>query len=328
MLLPEFCIRRPVAATVMILMLVVFGVIGMGRLGVQLYPDVDFPVTSVSTIWQNARPEDVDNNVTDVLEDALGGIEGIEHIASDSYMGVSRVTIRFELYKDVDVAAQEVRDKVSTKLQKLPTDAEYPIIEKLDINAQAVMWMALYGQRAIEHLTDYADKVIKPLFQKQRGVGEVYINGQEREVKIWLDRERLATYNIGVDQVIGAVRSQHIEIPGGKVESADKEFLIRTMGEFLTEAAFNELIVMYRDGNPIRLKDLGYAEAGREDFDSEARYFSRGTVHKVVAIGVAPRSGANEVAMAQLVKKEIEQIRDSLAPGNAPRSQQRQYGLC
>ena len=113
MFLPEFCIRRPVAATVMILMLVVFGLIGMGRLGVQLFPDVDFPVVSVSTLWQNARPEEVDNNVTDVLEDALGSIEGIEHIASDSYQSVSRITVRFELYKDVDVAAQEVRDKVS-----------------------------------------------------------------------------------------------------------------------------------------------------------------------------------------------------------------------
>ncbi len=315
MFLPEICIRRPVTATVIVILLVIFGLIGMGRIGVMLYPDVDFPVVSVSTIWQNARPEEVDNNVTDVLEDSLGGIEGTKHIVSDSYQGVSRITLEFELYKDVDVAAQEVRDKTSTKLFELPDDAEFPIVEKIDINAQPVLWLALYGQRSIEQMTDYADRMIKPAIQRLRGVGDVVIYGQEREVKIWLNRDRLATYNIGVDQVLQAVRSQHVDIPGGKVESPDKEFLIRTMGEFPTETAFNDLIVTYRDGTPIRIKNIGYAEAGREDLYSEARFFSGDIPHKSVAIGVAPRSGANEVAMANLVKKELEQVRKDLPPG-------------
>ncbi len=315
MFLPEFCIRRPVAATVMILVLIVFGIISVGRLGVMLHPDVDLPIVSVQTIWQNARPEEVDNNVTDVLEDALGGIEGIKHIGSNSYQGVSRIIINFELFKDVDVAAQEVRDKTSTKLYELPLDAEYPIVEKVDINAQAVMWIAVYGQRAIEEVTDYADKIIKPDLQKLRGVGDVFVYGQEREVKIWLNRDRLATYAIGIDEVISAVKSQHIEVPGGKIESSEKEFSIRTMGEFPTEEAFNELIVTYRDGTPIRVKDLGYAEAGREDLYSVARFFSGDNAHKAVAIGVAPRSGANEVAMANLVRAEIDKIRTSLPQG-------------
>ncbi|MBW1679359.1 MAG: efflux RND transporter permease subunit [Deltaproteobacteria bacterium] len=199
MFLPEFCIRRPVAATVMVLTLVIFGIIGMGRLGILLYPDVDFPMVTISTIWENARPEEVDNNVTDELEDALSGVEGIKHITSDSYQGLSRITVNFELYKDVDVGAQEVRDKVSTKLYELPEDAEFPVIDKLDINAQPVIALALYGQRSIEELTDFADKKIKPLLQKLKGVGSVIIYGREREVRIWLNRDRLATYNIGVD---------------------------------------------------------------------------------------------------------------------------------
>ncbi|MFH0812496.1 MAG: efflux RND transporter permease subunit [Pseudomonadota bacterium] len=316
MFLPEFCIRRPVTATVMVLLLVVFGIIGMGRLGVLLFPDVDFPVVAVTTIWPSARPEEVDTNITDELEDALGGIEGIKHIASDSYQGISRITIEFELYKDVDVGAQEVRDKISSILYKLPEDAEVPVIDKVDINANPVIWMSLFGQRPIEEITDYADKTIKPLLQKLEGVGNVYVYGREREVKIWLNRDRLARYNIGVDEVIRVIKAQHIEVPGGKVESSTKEFVIRTLGEFHTEAAFNDLIVAYRQGNAIRIRDLGYAEAGREDFISEVRYFSPGNkVYKAVGVGVAPRSGANEVEMSRLVKKEVTTIRQMLPPG-------------
>jgi len=315
MLLPDFCIRKPVAATVMIMILVIFGIIGMGRLGILLYPDIDLPMVAVSTIWKNARPEEVDKNITDELEDALGGISGIKHISSDSYQGISRITIEFELYKDVDIAAQEVRDKISTKIHKLPEEAESPIIDKLDLNAQPVIWLALFGQRPIEEITDLADKTIKPLLQKQKGVGEVSIYGREREVKIWLKRDRLATYNIGVDEIIGAIKSQHIEVPGGKVESDTKEFLVRTMGEFPTEDSFNNLIVTYRKGTPVRIKDLGYAVAGREDFVSESRFYIEGKVNKVVGIGVAPRSGANEVEMSRLIKEEVKKIRDLLPTG-------------
>jgi hydrophobic/amphiphilic exporter-1 (mainly G- bacteria), HAE1 family len=318
MFLPELCIRRPVTATVMVSILVIFGIIGLDRLGVMLLPDVDLPVASVSTIWRNARPEEVDRSVTNELEDGLGSIEGIKHINSESYQGLSRIVVEFELYKDIDVAAQDVRDKVSTRLASLPEDAEFPIIEKLDVNAQPVMWGALCGQRAIEELTDYADKVIKPRLQKLEGVGDVSIHGQNREVKIWLNRDRLATYNLGVDEVIGAIKSQHLEVPGGKVESPDKEFVVRTEGEFLSEAAFNELIIAYREGSPIRIKDLGRAEAGREDLNSEVRFYTgKGTKEpdRAVALGIVPRSGANDVAMARLVRAEIEDVKKSFPAG-------------
>ena len=315
MFLPELSIRRPVTATVIVLFLVIFGLIGMRRLGILLYPDIDFPVISVSTVWLSARPEEVDNNVTDELEDSVGGVEGIKHIVSESYQGISRIMIEFELFKDVDVASEEVREKVSRILTKLPEDSEPPIIEKIDINAQPVIWMAFFGQRPIEELTDYADKRIKPLFQKLQGVGDVLIFGQERKVRIWLNRDRLASYNLGVDEIIQAIKAQHIEVPGGKIESPVKEFLIRTMGEFSTEEGFNDLIVAYRGGNPIRIRDLGYAKAGREDFVSEMRFSpDKKIVYKSVAVGIAPRSGANEVAMARLVKKEVKNIRTMLPP--------------
>ncbi len=196
MFLPDFCIKRPVTTTMMVLALLIFGVISIGRLGVDIHPDVDFPLVTVGTLWENARPEEVDNNITDELEDAITGISGIKHITSNSLEGFSSILITFELDKDVDVGAQEARDKVSTKLWKLPDEAETPIIQKLDINAQPILWLVLFGEQyPIEDLTEYADDKIRPLLQKLKGVGDVQISGgRELQVRIWLDRDKLAAH--------------------------------------------------------------------------------------------------------------------------------------
>jgi HAE1 family hydrophobic/amphiphilic exporter-1 len=205
MFLPDISIRRPVTATMLVLALVIFGLIGFSRLGVSLYPDVDDPVVTVTTVWQNARPEEVDNEITDILEDAVSGVSGIKHIVSESMEGRSRITITFELGKNIDVAAQEVRDKVSARLRRLPGDADIPVVDKLDINAQPIMWLAVTGQRAIEDLTYFADVQIRPMLQKIEGVGEVSVaGGREKQVHIRLVRERLAAYRVGVDEVIEA----------------------------------------------------------------------------------------------------------------------------
>ncbi|MDY6843746.1 MAG: efflux RND transporter permease subunit [Thermodesulfobacteriota bacterium] len=316
MFLSDFSIKRPVAATMIVAALVIFGFIGMSRLGVSLFPDVDFPMITITTVWQNARPAEVDNEVTDEIEDAISTVSGIKHITSQSMQGRSRTTIEFELTKDIDVAAQEVRDKVSARLWRLPDDAEVPVINKLDINARPIMWLAITGQYAIEDLTKIADEQIRPLIQKIHGVGEIFIGGSgEKEIKIWLNRERLAAYNIGVEEVINAIRSQHIEIPGGKIESREKEFLIRTMGEFEAPRAFNDLIIAYRNGTPIRLGLIGYAESGREDSRAVARFTLKEGSQKSVGIGVAPRSGANQVAIAQQVKGALPEIRRILPEG-------------
>jgi len=316
MFLSDFSIRRPVAATVMIISLVVFGIIGLNRVGISLFPDVDFPMVTVSTVWQNARPEEVDNEITDELEDAISTVSEIKHITSQSMQGRSRITIDFELTKDLDVAAQEVRDKVSARIYKLPRDTETPVIDKLDINAQPIIWLAVTGPYAIEELTRIADEQIRPLLQKIQGVGEVRVGGgREKEVQIWLHREELAAYNIGVDEVIDAVRQQHIEIPGGKIESSKKEFLIRTLGEFETPEAFNDLIVAHRDGVPIRLRNLGYAESGREEGMAVARFTHKEGTERGVGMGVSPRSGANEVAIAQRVRAALWEIQRQVPEG-------------
>ncbi len=316
MFLPDFSIRRPVAATMMIAVLVVFGIIGFTRLGVALYPDVDFPMVTVTTVWENAMPEEMDNQVTDKLEDAISSVSGIKHINSQSMQGVSRIIVEFELTKDVDVAAQEIRDKISTKLRELPDAAETPIIDKLDINAQPIIWLAVRGQRAVEELTKVADEQIRPMLQKISGVGEVRVGGgRKKEAHLWLNRRSLAAYGIGVDEVIRAVKAQHVEVPGGKIESQDKEFLIRTIGEFNKPSDFNELIVAWRGGVPIRLKDIGQARPAREESMAVARFTTKEEGQKTVGLGISPRSGANQVAIAQQVMDELPKIRAILPEG-------------
>ncbi|WP_305046905.1 efflux RND transporter permease subunit [Geoalkalibacter sp.] len=318
MFLSDMSIRRPVTATMLVASLVIFGLIGFSRLGVSLFPDVDYPMVTVTTTWDNARPEEIDNEITDQLEDAIAGVSGIKHIISQSMEGRSRITIEFELHKDLDIAAQEVRDKVSARLRRLPSEADVPVVDKLDINAQPIMWLAVTGQRAIEDLTRLADEQVRPILQKIDGVGEVRLGGaREKQVHIRLMRERLAAYRIGVDEVINAIRQQHVEIPGGKIESAEKEFLIRTVGEFETAEAFNDLIVAYRDGTPIRLSRLGYAEAGRTEERPAGRFTNRDGVERTAALGVTPRSGANEVAIARQVRALLPDIRAGLPEGMA-----------
>ena len=316
MRLPELSIRRPVTITMMVGALIVFGIIGLAQLGIALYPDVDFPMVSVSTTWVGARPEEVDNEITDVLEDAVSAINGIKHIQSTSSLNRSSINIEFELSKDTDIAAQEVRDKISAALWKIPDDAEVPVISKMDINAEPIIWLGLTGPYAIEHLTKIADEQIRPMFQKIEGVGDVRIGGaRTKEIKIWLNRERLAAYKIGVDEVIAAIRSQHVEIPSGKIESAEKEFLIRTMGEIESATAFSDLIVTFRSGVPIRLGLLGYAEAGREDGMGVAKFSTQTSTNKTVGIGIGPRSGANQVAIAEKVRAALPEIRKMVPEG-------------
>jgi HAE1 family hydrophobic/amphiphilic exporter-1 len=314
--LPQLSIKRPVTATMMIGILIVFGMIGLNRVGIALNPDVDFPMISVRTIWQGAGPEEVDNEITDALEDAVSSINGIKHISSSSGQNVSYINIEFELDKDLDVASQEVRDKISGALYKIPSDADPPVVTKMDINAQPIMWIGLTGQYAVEEITKIADEQVRVMFQKIEGVGDIVIGGaREKEVKIWVNRERLAAYKIGVDEVISAIRTQHVEIPGGKIESTKKEFLIRTMGELEQAGAFTDLIVAYRNGVPIRLGMLGYAEAGRKDATGYAKLSYKDGSEKSVGLGVAPRSGANHVAIAERVRAEIPNIQKILPEG-------------
>ncbi|MCP4716033.1 MAG: efflux RND transporter permease subunit [Deltaproteobacteria bacterium] len=317
MFISELSIRRPVTATMLTVLLVVLGILGADRLGVDYFPDVAFPVVTIGTVWENARPDEIDNDVSDELEDAIGEVSGIKHISTRSMQGNSFIIVDFELTRNADFAAQEIQEKVSSRTGELPAAVQKPVLQRIDVNANPIVWFCLYGRHPIEDLTEYARDVIRPALQKLAGTGQVRLRGaREQEVRIWLDRDRLAAYDLTVSEVIVAIQARHAEVPGGKIESSKKEFLVRTMGEFQSPEAFNELVVAHRNGVAIKLKELGSAQKGREDNQSMARYISScGTDYQGVGIGVVPRSGSNKVDVAGRAKDEMNRVRALLPPG-------------
>jgi multidrug efflux pump len=311
--LADLSIRRPVLTTVAMAALVVFGLLAYARMPVRELPDVEFPIVSVVTALPGASPEVVETEVTEVLEEEVSSIEGIRTITSESTDEVSRITIEFNLDRAIDVAAQDVRDKIARVRGDLPEDAEEPRVSKLDIDAQAVMWIALTapGRTPVE-LTDYADRVIKDRLQTLPGVGSIIIGGERRPaVRIGLDRTRLQARGLTVSDVVQALRDENVELPSGRIESTTREFTVKTEGNFPSAEAFNELIVDYRDQRPIRIRDIGRAAPGVENERTLARFNGAPTA----GLGVLKQSEANTVAVVDAVRAALDEIRPELPAG-------------
>jgi HAE1 family hydrophobic/amphiphilic exporter-1 len=228
-------IRQPVFTTMVISAIVVFGLVGYRALGVDLFPKVDFPIITVTTLLPGADPETVEIDVTERMEEALNTISGIKSLRSQSAESVSIVIVEFELERDVDNAAQDVRDKVSTIRRDLPDDVEPPVIEKLDPDAAPIMAVGLSGQRSIRELTEFADDVVKERLERVNGVGSVEIvGGREREIRVWVSMDRLSAYDLAVDDVARAIRMENLEVPGGRIETGPRELVVRTRGRINT----------------------------------------------------------------------------------------------
>ncbi len=300
-------------ATMLTAALIVFGLIGYYQLPVREFPDVDPPVVSVTTVYPGANPEVVETEVTEVLEEELNTIAGIRTLTSTTREEVSDITIEFELRRDVDVAAQDVRDKVSRVMRRLPEDVDPPIIAKQDADARAIMWVALYSDRYSPlELTEFAENQFKDRLQNVSGVGRVIIGGAQRyAVRVRLNADHLAARRLTVGDVTAALRKQNVEIPSGRIEGAAREFTIRTEGEFQTPDEFNDLIIAYREGAPVRLRDVGLAETGVENERTLARFKGKPSV----GLGIVKQSKANIVEVADGAKAVVDQIRDSLPPG-------------
>ena len=309
----ELSIRRPVLATVMTIALLLFGWIGFQSLPVRELPDIDFPIVSVVTVLPGADPEVVEKEVTEVLEEEISTIEGIKTLTSDSSEQVSRITVEFELERDIDVASQDIRDKIARVRGELPQDTDEPVVSKVDLDAQAILWASLSSEHAnLRELTDYADNVVKERLQRLAGVGSIIIGGEKRlAVRVRLDAQHLAAYRLTVDDVVGALQRENVNIPSGRVESHTREFVVKTEGEFITADAFNDLVVAFRDDVPVRLRQVGFAEEGDENERSIHRFRTR----PAVALGILKQSKANTVDVARSVKNEIEVIRAALPPG-------------
>lgn len=313
MTLWELSIRRPVLTMVMMIVITLFGWIGYTKLSVRELPDIDFPVISVQTVLPGASPEVVEEEVTEILEEEINTIEGIKTLTSSSIEEVSRITVEFNLERDIDVAAQDVRDKIARVRFELPQDAEEPVVSKLDLDAQAIMWISLNAQTAdLRTLTDYADNVVKERLQRLPGVGSIIIGGGKRlAVRVRLDAQRLGAHGLTVDDVVSALRRENVEIPSGRIESQAREFVVKTEGEFPTPEAFNELIIAYRNDVPIRLRQVGQAAAGDENERTMGRFNTRPSV----SLGVLKQSNANTVEVARSVRRELAALEPTLPPG-------------
>jgi len=312
MWLADTSIKRPVTATMFLMALVVLGIVSYPSIGVDLYPKVDFPIVNVTTRLIGASPEIMDIDVTDKIEESINTINGVKTISSQSVEGVSVVTVEFELEKNIDLAVQDVREKISIIRSKLPTDIEEPIIQKVDPDATPVLWLSLSGSRSIGELSTYADEVLQEKLQKVTGVGAVNVTGiRLRQVRIWLSRDKLQAYQITSSDVAQALARENVEIPGGRIESLSKEYSIKVKGEFPRVSDFNDLIVAYSKGAPVRIRDIGRAEDGLE----ERRSIARLNGETAVGLGIQKQSGTNTVEVVDLVKKELAKVQKTLPPG-------------
>ncbi|HEX5733321.1 MAG TPA: efflux RND transporter permease subunit [Blastocatellia bacterium] len=300
--LAEICIKRPVFAAMIILALVVIGAASYFRLGVDRTPAIDLPNVSVRTSLPGASPEEVENVVSQRIEEVVNTVEGVQELRSVSGQGTSLVFATFDLNRDIDTAAQDVRDRVATVVRDLPPDADPPIVAKFNSDSAPVMTVALSADRSIRELTELADKIVKVQLERSTGVGEVNIvGGLERAINVWIDADRLAAYQIPITEVRNAIARQNADVPGGNVTSGQREETLRTMGRVEDPAAFNDIVVATINGAPIRIRDIGRAEDGTREQRSLARLNGMPTV----ILDIRRQSGANTIEVIESVKANL-----------------------
>ncbi len=310
--LAELCIQRPVFASMIILALVVVGAASYFRLGVDRFPSVDLPTVSVRTTLRGASPEETETEITDVIEQAVNQVDGIDELRSITGPGNSIVIATFRLDRDIDSAAQDVRDKVSAIIRRLPEDVDPPVVSKFDNDSRPVVTIALSGERSVRELTELADKVVKVQLERAKGVGAVnLVGGAGRTINVWVDAEKLAAYQIPITAVRDAVAQQNAEVPGGNLTGADRESQLRTMGRIADPRAFNDIVITRVNGAPVRVRDVGRVEDGSGERRSSARLNGRAAV----TLEVRRQSGANTVEVIEGVKRNMEQARAQLPAG-------------
>ena len=314
MWLSDLCIRRPVLACMMISSLMLLGLISVNRVGIDLFPRVEFPYVSVETLLNGASPITMETEVTDTLEEEVVSTSGIENMRSVSSEGYSQLFVEFDLDENVDVKAQEVRDKVNRTLSDLPDDVDLPTICKMDPDSDPILTIMLSGRLSIRDLTSYAEDNVKERLQRVPGVGGIQlIGGREREIRVWLDAPKLRGFGVTVDDVVDALRREHAEIPGGRMDSQGglTEYTIKTKGEVERVADFGNIVVVQNGAGYVRVRDVARIEDGLED----ERSFAQLDGEQGVSLEVRRQSGTNTVEVAQAIKAELERIQAEAPPG-------------
>lgn len=313
MTLPRISIQRPVLASMMSLALILFGVISATRLPVRELPDIDPPIVSVTTVYPGADASVVETEVTERLEEAINNIEGIKTLTSASREQVSTITVEFDLSRPIDLAAQDVRDRVSRVRSRLPETIDEPVVAKQDADASPIMWIGLYSDvYSPLQLTTLAEKQIKNRLQTIRGVSSLTIGGEQRfAMRLWLDADKMAAHKVTVLDVHRALAQQNVELPSGRVENVDREMTIQTRGELKTAAEFNQLVIRNEGTKIVRLSDIGEAREGVENERTRARTNGK----PCIFLGVVKQSKANTIEVAKAVKSEMAEIMPTLPVG-------------
>ena len=298
-------IRRPVLTWMLTLSLVVFGVLGFTRLGVDQYPKMEIPRINVLAIMEGASPEVMEEDVTELLEEQLNTIEGVKKLTSKSKQGQTSISIEFEIGEDLDRAAQDVRDRVDRARFDLPKEVEPPIVQKLDMSGFPVMWAPIMTERPAVEASEYVKDFIKPRVETVSGVAGIEIFGrEERQMRIWMDGEALRARGLAAVDVIGAIRREHVERPGGIVEGKNIEFSVKTDAEYGSVSELAQMVIAYVDGAPVRLGDVARVEDGAEDQRSFARYDGK----PAVGICVIKQSDGNTVAIVDEILRRMREM--------------------
>ncbi|HUR99635.1 MAG TPA: efflux RND transporter permease subunit [Pyrinomonadaceae bacterium] len=303
--LAEICVKRPVFATMLVLSLVVVGLFSFLSLGVDLFPKIDFPTVTITVLNPGASPEEIETEITDKVEEAVNTISGIDELRSTSVEGISQVFVAFVLEKDVNVAAQEVENRVQTVIPNLPDTAEQPTVQKLDSDAAPVLRVVVSAPTSLREVTEVAKNKIKERIESVNGVGQVsIIGGQDRQINVWVDPDKMRAYNVTAADVSNALKIQNVEFPSGRLDEGQKETSVRTVGKIKKPAEFDDVVVATRGTYQVKVKDIGHTEDGAQEVRSEARLNGK----PAVTLVVAKQSGQNTVAVAHEIKERLKEI--------------------
>ncbi len=315
MSLPELCVRRPVFATVLSLVLVLIGMMAYSRLTIREFPNIDEPQVSVSTGYSGASAEIIESQVTQVLEGSLAGIEGIDTIESSSRAESSRITIRFKAGVAIDSATNDVRDRVSRVRRQLPDEISEPTISKVEADAQPIIFLIVRSSKMDAlALTDYVDRFVVDRFKNLNGIADVQVNGERRyAMRVWIDRMRLAGLGVTVQDVEDAIRNQNAEIPAGRVEGADREFTVLSRTSLGTAEQFSNVILKPAGGRQVKLGDVARVELATADIRRDSRYNGATSI----SIGIVKQAVANPLDVATEVQAVLPRVNQSLPEGTA-----------
>ena len=310
--LAEICVRRPVFATVIILALTVVGYFGYTKLGVDRFPKVDFPIVTITLREDGASPEEIETDVIDKVEESVNTISSIDTLNSTAYDGVGVIVVTFQLEKDINIAVQEVRDKVSTVVPDLPLDVKAPVVDKVDPDAAPILELALSSPGAVRDTTEYADKKLRRQLENVSGVGQVtVVGGRKRQINIILDTDKLRGVNLTAIDVERALQAQNIQVPGGKVDQNTRELTLRTHGRVENPQDFNDIVVAKKGGAFVRISDVGHVEDSVEDENTTALLNGVPTV----LLSIRKQSGLNTVTTVEALKDKLKDIEKGLPPG-------------